>query len=394
VAIVFGVAIGQWSFLRVQVGGQSYRGLDSKREFIDDISKIMININLLRGTTYSQIEKSDKNAKKSMLERIKNTESLFQSVKSKFELPAERGNIYCGSCHETKSSVFRIIKDAQRTWESYKSILTEKIIPRLGLSNSGKIRKIIESELEEQHRELMANLTSSEDILKMVFPIAVEKIKKEANYIRYLFLVGGVIASVLLIALTFFLSSLIINPVEAISDRAMKIAEGDFTAGKEIQRMGRDEIGRMIHSFEHMTDKIRDFVVTAKKGIHPISSTSEVQDIANKEDDLSEVLSSLRDRSKQIGDIVNVIKDIAGQTNLLALNAVTEATRAGEQGRGFAMVVDEVRKLAERTTALTTEMGEMIISMQKETKKADVLMGKGRNKNSSSGGGDFKAAGN
>ncbi|HKN19600.1 MAG TPA: HAMP domain-containing methyl-accepting chemotaxis protein [Dissulfurispiraceae bacterium] len=380
ISIVFGVAIGQWSFLRVQVGGQSYKGIDSKRDFIDDMSKIMININLLRGTIYSQIEKSDENVKKSMLARIKNIDSLFQSVKSKFDMPPVGGVFYCGSCHKVKTSVYPIINDEQKTWVSYRSILTEKIIPELGSANSGNIKKIMENELEQQHSELMTNLTSSRDILKMVFPIAVEKITREANYIRYLFLFVGVSASVFLIALTFFLSSLIINPVVAISDRAMKMAEGDFTAGTEIQFKGMDEIGRMIHSFEHMRGKVRGFALTAKKGLHATSSTSEVKDMAKTENDLSAAMLSLGGRYKQIGDIIEVIKAIADQTNFLAANASIEAARAGEQDRGFALVADEVRKLADMTTASATEISKLIGSLRNETEKAVELIEKGKKK--------------
>ena len=80
-------------------------------------------------------------------------------------------------------------------------------------------------------------------------------------------------------------------------------------------------------------------------------------------------LVKLNEYADGIGNVMEIINDIADQTNLLALNAAIEAARAGEAGRGFSVVADEVRKLAEKTMAATSEVGSAVSSIQDGTKK-------------------------
>ena len=109
-----------------------------------------------------------------------------------------------------------------------------------------------------------------------------------------------------------------------------------------------------------------------------LSTVDQMNAIADTVISSSNVVAKLGERSKEIGDIVEVISNISGQTNLLALNAAIEAARAGEHGRGFAVVAEEVRKLAEESQNASQRIEDLIRAIQQETEQAVQAMETGR----------------
>ena len=116
----------------------------------------------------------------------------------------------------------------------------------------------------------------------------------------------------------------------------------------------------------------------ARKGAVTVQETIQGMEAIKVKVGLSaQKVQEMGQRSDQIGTIVEAIEDIASQTNLLALNAAIEAARAGEHGKGFAVVADEVRKLAERASSATKEIGGLIKGIQTTVAEAVTAMNEG-----------------
>lgn len=145
--------------------------------------------------------------------------------------------------------------------------------------------------------------------------------------------------------------------------------------GKEIVEEMASSIQLIASNTQDITSNAIGTSQKALEGNEAIQSTIDQMNSINETvAKLSMVVEGLGTRSKDIGEIIEEITNIASQTNLLALNAAIESARAGEHGKGFAVVADEVRKLAEQSAISAGKITEMIALIQKETQIAVTSM--------------------
>ncbi|TJY42603.1 methyl-accepting chemotaxis protein [Cohnella pontilimi] len=267
---------------------------------------------------------------------------------------------------------------------------------------------------------------------------------KGANSIFNTLLVTLVSALIIGGFVTFVYSGQLSKPMQVIAAHMKRIADGDLREKLHIR--SKDEVGQLAASVNDMIDRLQQLIGGILRTSQNVAASSQqisasTQEIASgtvnqshasqsildlfKElstainsvtqsaveaaelsnstaktaleggevvsqsiegmNQVNEQMTRLEMDSKRIGEIIEVIDDIAEQTNLLALNAAIEAARAGEQGRGFAVVADEVRKLAERSGEATKQITTIIKGMQNNMKESVESVAEGADKSKETG---------
>ena len=168
-------------------------------------------------------------------------------------------------------------------------------------------------------------------------------------------------------------------------------SESSTTVNEVIRQIaeGTDDVTRSIQAQTEMTERIRKFVEETaleftevknisetsqaylKQGSDMMNDVNEKTIRASKQNTYTyDIMKELREKSKEVYGITELITRISSQTNLLSLNAAIESARAGEAGRGFSVVAEEIRKLSIQTQEFTANISNIILELGKKVESA------------------------
>jgi twitching motility protein PilJ len=176
-------------------------------------------------------------------------------------------------------------------------------------------------------------------------------------------------------------ASQVTNAAETTQATAIHLAEASNHQAQQIASASAavNEMALSIEGVSKNADQLAEeserSVQIAKKGADAVQKTIRGMDVIRDQiQETSKRIKRLGESSQEIGDIVELINDIAEQTNILALNAAIQAAMAGEAGRGFAVVADEVTRLAERSSDATKQIEALVKTIQTDTNEAVISM--------------------
>ena len=195
-------------------------------------------------------------------------------------------------------------------------------------------------------------------------------------------------------------SSAVSSRSEELTQAANEVKEGntqialtmeELSSGAETQANGASDLAENMNEFVKtviQSEKSGQEIATASQGVLALTtdgttlmneSVQQMQRIDTIVSESVDRVKNLDKQSKEISNLVSVIKEIADQTNLLSLNAAIEAARAGEHGKGFAVVADEVRKLSEQVATSVVEITSIVNAIQSDTKHVVESLSSGYN---------------
>lgn len=248
---------------------------------------------------------------------------------------------------------------------------------------SGKGKKVM-----DDVRTRISEMITVEDKLLISREESMIQAKRISSYVT----VGGtLLAAMVSCIVLFFIARQVVRPINEVASNlayssneiAVAAAQQERITGQQAASVNQASttVSELSESARQAASQSEASVEVAKKAAALTDQGRETVNLAvekmnilrDKIGVVSGQMLLLGERSSQIGNLANMVRDLADQTNMLALNAAVEAARAGEHGKGFAVVASEVRKLADQSKKSGQEASIIIEDVQKTTNATVIL---------------------
>ena len=220
----------------------------------------------------------------------------------------------------------------------------------------------------------------------------VEQIQNNTNR---LFIIGTVGAALFGIAMLFYLTRKITQPITAVANEIISAASELASTAEQHERTASQQASAATETSATITELSASSrqsaeqaanasnaaeqasATTAKGGDTTREAVAAMNELKNRIGEIADQILRLGEQTGQIGSIATLVKDLSGQINMLALNAAVEAARAGEHGKGFAVVAAEVRKLADQSRKSAEQATALVGDIQKATHSSIMMTEEG-----------------